>query len=82
MSAPQGQGTDVEKNIEIWKVKKLVKRLEAAYVAFPVLRPTEFIVPPKLLALTLSFQPRKRHQHDFTHHPTQGSDFSRRKDVG
>jgi hypothetical protein len=31
MSAPpQGQGADAEKNIEIWKVKKLIKRLEAA----------------------------------------------------
>lgn len=30
MSAPQGQGGDAEKNIEIWKVKKLIKRLEAA----------------------------------------------------
>ena len=30
MSAPQGQGNDAEKNIEIWKVKKLIKRLEAA----------------------------------------------------
>jgi peptide chain release factor subunit 1 len=28
MSAPNG--TDAEKNIEIWKVKKLIKRLEAA----------------------------------------------------
>ena len=27
---PQGQGADAEKNIEIWKVKKLIKRLEAA----------------------------------------------------
>jgi hypothetical protein len=31
MSA-SGQGTDADKNIEIWKVKKLIKRLEAAYV--------------------------------------------------
>ena len=31
MSAPPpGQGADAEKNIEIWKVKKLIKRLEAA----------------------------------------------------
>lgn len=29
MSAPQGAG-EAEKNIEIWKVKKLIKRLEAA----------------------------------------------------
>jgi peptide chain release factor subunit 1 len=28
MSAPQAN--DAEKNIEIWKVKKLIKRLEAA----------------------------------------------------
>jgi peptide chain release factor subunit 1 len=28
MSTPNG--TDAEKNIEIWKVKKLIKRLEAA----------------------------------------------------
>lgn len=28
MSAPQGN--EAEKNIEIWKVKKLIKRLEAA----------------------------------------------------
>ena len=33
MSAPQAN--DAEKNIEIWKVKELIKRLEAAYV--PVL---------------------------------------------
>ncbi|KAJ5736588.1 uncharacterized protein N7483_001713 [Penicillium malachiteum] len=30
MSAQQPQGADVEKNIEIWKVKKLIKRLESA----------------------------------------------------
>jgi peptide chain release factor subunit 1 len=30
MSAPQQN--EAEKNIEIWKVKKLIKRLEAAYV--------------------------------------------------
>lgn len=30
MSAPQQQANDAEKNIEIWKVKKLIKRLEAA----------------------------------------------------
>lgn len=29
-TAAQGQGADAEKNIEIWKIKKLVKRLEAA----------------------------------------------------
>lgn len=28
MSAPQA--TEAEKNLEIWKVKKLIKRLEAA----------------------------------------------------
>lgn len=30
MSSNQAQATDAEKNIEIWKVKKLIKRLEAA----------------------------------------------------
>jgi hypothetical protein len=35
MSA-SGQGTDADKNIEIWKVKKLIKRLEAAYVVLIV----------------------------------------------
>jgi peptide chain release factor subunit 1 len=30
MSAPQAN--EAEKNIEIWKVKKLIKRLEAAFV--------------------------------------------------
>jgi peptide chain release factor subunit 1 len=33
MSAPQQN--EAEKNIEIWKVKKLIKRLEAAYVCQP-----------------------------------------------
>lgn len=30
MSSQQQQANDAEKNIEIWKVKKLIKRLEAA----------------------------------------------------
>lgn len=30
MSSAQAQANDAEKNIEIWKVKKLIKRLEAA----------------------------------------------------
>lgn len=30
MSSQQQQAGDVEKNIEIWKVKKLIKRLESA----------------------------------------------------
>ena len=30
MSSQQQQQNDAEKNIEIWKVKKLIKRLEAA----------------------------------------------------
>jgi len=29
-SQQQGQGGEAEKNIEIWKVKKLIKRLESA----------------------------------------------------
>lgn len=30
MSQQNGTGADADKNIEIWKVKKLIKRLEAA----------------------------------------------------
>jgi peptide chain release factor subunit 1 len=30
MSGKEQQPNDAEKNIEIWKVKKLIKRLEAA----------------------------------------------------
>jgi peptide chain release factor subunit 1 len=30
MSSKEQQPNDAEKNIEIWKVKKLIKRLEAA----------------------------------------------------
>jgi peptide chain release factor subunit 1 len=30
MSSKEPQPNDAEKNIEIWKVKKLIKRLEAA----------------------------------------------------
>lgn len=30
MSSQQQQANDAEKNIEIWKVKKLIKRLESA----------------------------------------------------
>ena len=48
---PQGQGADAEKNIEIWKVKKLIKRLEAARgngtsMISLIIRTHRFTAPP------------------------------------
>jgi peptide chain release factor subunit 1 len=53
MSAPPG--TEAEKNIEIWKVKKLIKRLEAARgngtsMISLIIRKQRFprLIPPRL----------------------------------
>jgi peptide subunit release factor 1 (eRF1) len=82
-SQQQGQGGEAEKNIEIWKVKKLIKRLESARgngtsmisliirMFFPANAyiGDPFAVKETTSPLTIIYSP-------------QGSDLSRCEDVG
>lgn len=72
MSAPQAN--DAEKNIEIWKVKKLIKRLEAARGN-----------GTSMISLIIRTHPAPRLAQPSADPPTcspQGPGLARREDVG
>jgi hypothetical protein len=76
MSSKEQQPGEAEKNIEIWKVKKLIKRLESARgngtsMISLIIRTSSLGLPSlaEYLALTLN-------------RSAEGSDFSRGQDVG
>lgn len=76
MSSKEQQPGEAEKNIEIWKVKKLIKRLESARgngtsMISLIIRTFSLALPSlaERRALTLNYSP-------------EGSDFSSGQDVG
>jgi len=76
MSSKEQQPGEAEKNIEIWKVKKLIKRLESARgngtsMISLIIRTFSLALPSlaERRALTLNSSP-------------EGSDFSSGQDVG
>jgi peptide subunit release factor 1 (eRF1) len=73
-SGKNEQPNEAEKNIEIWKVKKLIKRLEAARG-----NGTSMI---SLIIRPCSLRPRERKSDRLTICSAQGSGLARRQDVG
>lgn len=72
----QQQANDVEKNIEIWKVKKLIKRLESA-------RGNGTSMISLIIRMLLHSRPGFDSSQWLTpEFSTQGSDLSSGKDVG
>lgn len=73
-SGKNEQPNEAEKNIEIWKVKKLIKRLEAA-------RGNGTSMISLIIRMsTLRTQPRRRRR--LTMYSAQGPSLARRQDVG
>jgi hypothetical protein len=80
-----------EANIEMWKIKKLIKKLEEARgcvtATTPTLVPVLACAPPPRGCLTchaLSLScavPQEWHQHDFAHLATQVTNLCSREDA-
>lgn len=77
MSSAQAQANDAEKNIEIWKVKKLIKRLEAARGNGTSM--ISLIIRTPLILSRL--QSAEHHANDH-YYSAQGSSVPRGEDVG
>ena len=73
MSSKEQQPNDAEKNIEIWKVKKLIKRLEAARGN-----------GTSMISLIIRTKPAMcaGKSDRLTTHSAQGPGLARRQDVG
>jgi peptide subunit release factor 1 (eRF1) len=73
MSGKNEQPNEAEKNIEIWKVKKLIKRLEAARGN-----------GTSMISLIIRMSPPRSEPpaHRLTIQSSQGSDLARCQDVG
>jgi hypothetical protein len=68
-----------DNNVEIWKIKKLIK------VSDLLLPPVNILIDTNLKILTKSesgISERQWNEHDFSHYSTQGSDFTGLEDVG
>lgn len=72
-AAAAGGSEDADRNVETWKIKRLIKSLEAAR-GFDLCRLRHFWNNAGYI--------QKRHQHDLTHHSSPRSDSQSIENVG